>query len=81
MQPPPTPKVDEELEFGTAFEKIEEYDHFLDHMNPWHPDLLKKLFSSQVVGFRWMCDRHPKGGGIVADVVGCGKVRISPSLR
>jgi SNF2 family DNA or RNA helicase len=72
-------EVDEELEYGTAFEKVEEYDHYIGTIekpvsNPWHPDLKKKLFPSQIIGFRWMADRHAKGGGIVGDKVGCGKV-------
>ena len=60
--------------FGTAFEKVEEYDRFLDHENPWHRDLHRPLFPSQIIGYRWMIDRHSKGGGLVGDKVGCGKV-------
>lgn len=66
--------------FGTAFEKVEEFDHHLDDPNPWHPDLNKSLFPSQIIGFRWMASRHAKGGGLIGDKVGCGKV-LSQSLR
>jgi hypothetical protein len=58
-----------------------EYERHLDGesdgaaTNPWHPDLVRPLFPSQLIGFRWMLDRHGEGGGIVADKVGCGKVR------
>ena len=60
--------------FGTAFEKVEEFDHHLNDLNPWHPDLNKPLFPSQIIGFRWMASRHAKGGGLIGDKVGCGKV-------
>jgi len=73
---PPPPS--EDLQYRSAFEKAEQYDKHLDDPNPWHPDLRRPLFSSQVIGFRWMADRHSKGGIIVADKVGIGKVR-SPS--
>ena len=65
----------EDLQYGSAFEKAEQYDKYLNDPNPWHPDLVKPLFASQVIGFRWMTDRHSVGGGIVADKVGLGKVR------
>jgi SNF2 family DNA or RNA helicase len=69
------PAVDDDKFFyGTAFEKVEEFDHHLDESNPWHPDLSKPLFPSQIIGFRWMASRHVKGGGLVGDKVGCGKV-------
>jgi len=64
---------DDKFFFGTAFEKVEEFDHYLDQPNPWHPDLSKPLFDSQIIGFRWMVSRHPKGGGLIGDKVGCGK--------
>jgi SNF2 family DNA or RNA helicase len=60
--------------FGSIFEKVEEFDQCLDEPNPWHPDLSKPLFPSQIIGFRWMLSRHNKGGGLVGDKVGCGKV-------
>ena len=37
---------DDKLFFGTAFEKVEEFDHHLDDSNPWHLDLDKPLFPS-----------------------------------
>lgn len=70
---PPVPD-DDKFFFGTAFEKLEEFDHHLDEPNPWHYDLNKPLFPSQIIGFRWMASRHSKGGGLVGDKVGCGKV-------
>ena len=70
---------DDKFFFGTAFEKVEEFDGHLDDSNPWHPDLDKPLFPSQIIGFQWMASRHEKGGGLVGDKVGCGKV-ISRSL-
>ena len=72
---------EEDIARGTAFEKVVQYDKFLNEPNPWHPDLLAKLFPSQIIGFRWMIDRHSQGGGLIADEVGCGKVRLpfSPS--
>ena len=70
----PTPPV-EDLQYGSAFEKAEQYDKYLNDPNPWHPDLHRPLFVSQVIGFRWMADRHSV---VVADKVGLGKVR-SPS--
>lgn len=69
------PKLDEDIEYGSAYEKTEEYDRYLNDPNPWHEDLSRPLFPSQVISFRWMCDRHLKGGGIVADKVGTGKVK------
>jgi hypothetical protein len=68
--------IPDEIDLNTihVFDKSTEYDHWLDECNPWHPDLHRRLFPSQVIGFRWMCDRHNQGGGLVADVVGCGKV-------
>lgn len=65
---------DDKFFFGTAFEKVEEFDHHLDDPNPWHEDLQKPLFPSQIIGFRWMATRHLKGGGLVGDKVGYGKV-------
>ena len=77
--------VDEEIEYGTEFEKVEDYDHFLGSPshpapNPWHPDLKKKLFSAQIIGFHWMSDRHFKGGAIIGDKVGCRKVYGLPDV-
>jgi SNF2 family DNA or RNA helicase len=60
--------------FGSVFEKVEEFDQHLDEPNPWHPHLAKPLFPSQIIGFRWMLNRHAKGGGLIGDKVGCGKV-------
>lgn len=77
---PPRPANDDKFFFGTAFEKVEEFDHHLDDPNPWHPDLNRPLFPSQIIGFRWMASRHARGGGLVGDKVGCGKV-LSQSLR
>ena len=73
---PPLPSEDHQ--YGSAFEKAEQYDKHLDDPNAWHPDLRRPLFTSQVIGFRWMADRHLEGGGIVAEKVGIGKVG-SPS--
>jgi hypothetical protein len=73
-QKTPGVEAEEQFLFGTEMEKKEEYDHYLDDPNPWHNDLKKKLFPAQIIGFRWMADRHFKGGGIVGDCVGCGKV-------
>jgi SNF2 family DNA or RNA helicase len=75
-----TPKnIPNEIDLTTShvFDKSKEYDKWLDEPNPWHPDLHRRLFPSQVIGFRWMCDRHLQGGGLVADVVGCGKVQLT----
>jgi hypothetical protein len=72
--------TDEDLLCDSAFEKVEEFAHHLEERNPWHPDLSKKLFPSQIIGFRWMASRHPKGGGLVGDKVGCGKVAPAPVL-
>jgi len=58
----------------------DEYDKYLDEINPWHSDLRRPLFPSRIISFRWMTDRHGKGGGIVAVKVGIGKVR-SPVLE
>jgi SNF2 family DNA or RNA helicase len=74
MEPEPTVPDDDKFFFGTAFEKVEEFNHHLDDMNPWHEDLQKPLFPSQIIGFRWMATRHLKGGGLVGDKVGYGKV-------
>ena len=71
------PAVEESFVYGTAFEKVDEYDGYLDEKNPWHPDLAKPLFDSQIIGFRWMADRHRMGGGLICDKVGCGKVHDS----
>jgi hypothetical protein len=68
------------LQAGEAFDKSQEFDRYLNDPNPWHPDLRRKLFQAQVIGFRWMADRHTKGGGLIFDAVGCGKVWI-PHLR
>lgn len=59
---------------GELFEKAIQYDAWLDKPNPWHPDLKRELFPAQIIGYRWMTDRHPVGGGLVADKVGTGKV-------
>lgn len=64
----------ESFEFGSAFEKVAEFEKYLDGPNPWDPDFAVKLFPCQIIGFRWMCSRHSKGGGLVADKVGLGKV-------
>ena len=63
-----------DIVFGSEFEKLDVYEKFLDDPNPWHPDLRRELFPSQVIGYHWMLDRHNLGGGLVADKVGCGKV-------
>jgi SNF2 family DNA or RNA helicase len=60
--------------FGSVFEKVEEFDQHLDDPNPWHPHLARPLFPAQIIGFRWMASRHAKGGGLIGDKVGCGKV-------
>ena len=70
----PTVHEEDKFFFGSVFEKVEEYDHHLDEPNPWHPDLAKALFHSQIIGFRWMTGRHSKGGGLIGDKVGCGKI-------
>jgi hypothetical protein len=72
---------DDSFFFGTVFEKVDEFDHHLNDENPWHPDLTKSLFPSQIIGFRWMLSRHGKGGGLIGDKVGCGKVRPTPSAQ
>lgn len=59
---------------GSGFDKSQDYDGCLDEPNPWHGDLQKTLRPSQIIGFRWMLDRHSHGGGLVADKVGTGKV-------
>jgi hypothetical protein len=43
---------EEELQFGSAFEKLDEYDRYLDGKNPWHAELRKSLFPSQIICFR-----------------------------
>src|SRR5271163_1293799 len=58
---------DDDIVTGAAFEKAEEYDHYLDDPNPWHEELRIPLFPAQIIGFRWMMDRHFVGGGLVAD--------------
>jgi SNF2 family DNA or RNA helicase len=75
----PPMNIPNEIDLNTShvFDKSKEYDKWLNKPNPWHPDLHRRLFPSQVIGFRWMCDRHLEGGGLVADVVGCGKVWLS----
>ena len=70
----PNPIDDDKYFFGTEFEKVDEFDSHLDEPNPWHPDLKRPLFDSQIIGFRWMASRHSKGGGLIGDKVGCGKV-------
>jgi hypothetical protein len=67
--------------FGTVFEKVEDFDHHIDDRNPWHPDLIKHLFPSQIIGFRWMLSRHSKGGGLIGDKVGGGKVLSQCQLQ
>jgi len=62
--------------FGAGFDKSKEYDLYLDESNPWHSHLRKPLRPSQIIGFRWMLDRHRHGGGLIADKVGTGKVDI-----
>ena len=64
----------EDIVFGSEFEKLDAYESYLDQPNPWHPGLRRPLFPAQIIGFRWMNDRHPLGGGLIADKVGCGKV-------
>ena len=64
----------EDIVFGSEFEKLDAYESYLDEPNPWHSDLRRPLFPAQIIGFRWMNDRHPLGGGLIADKVGCGKV-------
>jgi len=34
----------------------------------------KGVYPAQIIGFRWMMDRHHVGGGLIADKVGTGKV-------
>jgi len=77
QQEQPIDLTQEDIVFGTEFEKVDSYDHYLDEPNPWHPDLARPLFPAQIIGFRWMVDRHAVGGGLVADKVGCGKVNDS----
>jgi hypothetical protein len=74
------PPLEEDIEYGSAFSKADEYDKYLDEIIPWHSDLRRPLFPSRIISFRWMTDRHGKGGGIVAVKVGIGKVR-SPVLE
>ena len=71
----------ESFEFGSAFEKVAEFEKYLDDPNPWDPDFAVKLFPCQIIGFRWMCSRHSKGGGLVADKVGLGKVHKPRALE
>jgi hypothetical protein len=68
------PSEEDKFFFGSVFEKVEEFDRHLDDPNPFHPDLVKPLFPSQIIGFRWMLSRHGRGGGLIGDKVGCGKV-------
>jgi len=63
-----------DLDYGTVFEKVEEYVHFLKDGNPWHPDIKRDLYPTQIIGFHWMMDHHRVGGGLIADKVGTGKV-------
>jgi hypothetical protein len=74
----PAAVEEDKIFFGSAFEKVEEFDHHIDDKSPWHADLVRPLFDSQIIGFRWMVSRHAKGGGLIGDKVGCGKV---PFLR
>jgi hypothetical protein len=60
---PLNPTDDHKYFFGTAFEKADEFDNHLDDPNPWHPDLKRPLFDSEIIGFGWMTIRHSKGGG------------------
>jgi hypothetical protein len=68
------PSEEDKFFFGSIFAKVEEFDRHLDDRNPFHPDLAKPLFPSQIIGFRWMLSRHGRGGGLIGDKVGCGKV-------
>ena len=78
---PLNPIDDDKYFFGTTFEKTDEFDHHIDEPNPWHSDLKRPLFDSQIIRFRWMASRHSKGGGLVGDKVGCGKViALYPTL-
>ena len=36
-EPQPEGDPNEDIEYGSAFEKVEEYIHFLDEPNPWYP--------------------------------------------
>ena len=75
------PPLEEDIEYGSAFSKADEYDkYYLDEINPWHSDLRRPLFPSRIISFGWMTDRHGKGRGIVAVKVGIGKVS-SPALE
>lgn len=65
----------DDLMVGNLFEKTDEYEKFLDGPNPPSTALRRPLRASQVIGSRWMLDRHTKGGGLVKDKVGTGKVR------
>ena len=67
-------EVDDDILKGDEFQKAASYDKYLDEPNPWHQSLKKKLLPSQIIGFRWMLDRHGCGGGLIADKVGTGKV-------
>jgi SNF2 family DNA or RNA helicase len=79
---PDTPEpAEDDFGRGDAFEKLDLYDKYLDDPNPWHPDLGEPLFDAQIVGFRWMIDRHKVGGGLVADKVGVGKVSTPTSWK
>lgn len=76
---PPNPIYDDKYFFGTAFEKVDEFDNCFDDPNPWHPDLKRPLFDSQIIRFQWMASRHSQGGGLIEAKVGCGKA-TSPFL-
>jgi len=65
----------DDLMVGNLFEKTDAYEKFLDDTNPPSTALRKVLRPSQVIGSRWMLDQHMKGGGLVKDKVGTGKVR------
>ena len=42
----------ESFEFGSAFEKVAEFEKYLDGPNPWDPDFAVKLFLCQIISFR-----------------------------
>jgi hypothetical protein len=71
---PPVELEEQELQYGTAFEKLDEYSHRLGGPNPWHRELKRPLFPAQIIGSLWMRDRDSVGGGLVQDQVGMGKV-------
>ena len=47
------PAVDESFVYGTACEKVDEYDGYLDEQNPWHPDLAKPLLVRSLDFIGW----------------------------